>query len=148
MNSRMQVLLTVLSLGVISLVAVPVSEADLLSKQWPAPPAVTFRTTPRWETIPGTRVARVSQDLRPDYDLFRYGSRYYLYNDGYWYRSDRLNTTFAGIAESRIPMAIANVPNPEWRSYPPGWTNPKNPHFSGRHDNGKRSGKKDYGNHR
>jgi hypothetical protein len=101
-----------------------------------APPRVMFSTAPRWELIPGTGVALVIADQRPSYDLFRYGSRYYAYDNGYWYRSSRLDRRFVAIEERYVPIQIAGVPNERWRSYPAGWMNPKNPHYAGRHDNG------------
>ena len=99
-----------------------------------------------WETISGTRVSWVREQDRPNYDLFRYGSRYYIYNEGYWYRSDRLNQRFTVVDERYVPMAFSTVPNNRWRSYPPGWMNPKNPHYSGRHDNGHDKGHDEGGN--
>ena len=143
-RSTAQFLLLALMLGVIALATVPVSAVGSGdSRTWnrvSAAPTVTFSTTPRWEVIPGTRVALVSAAERPNYDLFRYGSTYYIYNDGNWYRSNQLNQTFGVIDESIVPIAISGVPNNQWRSYPPGWMNPKNPHYSGRHDNGKHKG--------
>ncbi|MEO5618785.1 MAG: hypothetical protein ABIS67_13540 [Candidatus Eisenbacteria bacterium] len=134
-----QYLLAVFAFGATVLVSDPFSIAAATeSRAWnrvPAAPTVAFSITPRWEVIPGTRVSWVRQQERPNYDLFRYGSRYYIYNDGYWYRSDRLNRRFTVIDERYIPIAFADVPTRHWRSYPPGWKNPKNPHYSGRHDN-------------
>jgi hypothetical protein len=143
-RSTTRFLLTALVLGVTALVTEPDSAAGGDgSRAWnrvPTAPAVTFRSTPGWEMIPGTGVAWVREHERPDYDLFRYGSRYYIYNDGYWYRAARLNRPFVVIDERNVPIAIADVPHDQWRSYPPGWMNPKNPHYSGKHDNRKRTG--------
>ena len=132
--STTRFLLTVLVLGAATVAAGSAFAA-------PAAPVVIFRTAPRWDVIPGTLVARVRDNERPDYDLFRYGSRYYAYDNGYWYRSARLDRPFVVINERSVPIAIAAVPHDQWRSYPPGWMNPKNPHYSARHDNRNSGGK-------
>lgn len=141
-----QLLLTVLALGATALVTQPVTRAhgdvSLAFNGVPAAPTVTFSSAPSWELIPGTGVAQVLDSQRPSYDLFRYGSRYYVYNNGYWYRASQLNRPFVLTDERYVPMAFASVPVNQWRSYPTGWTNPKNPHYSGRHDNGKHMGQK------
>lgn len=139
---KTQILLMALVLGAIALATEPAS-----AKKAPAPPAITFYSTPRWETIPGTSVAWVGENQRPSYDLFRLGSNYYIYNNGYWYRSAQLDRKYVVIDDRKVPAAFAQIPNDRWRSYPPGWMNPKNPHYSGKHDNGSPkghdSGKKD-----
>src|SRR3954447_9070321 len=52
--------------------------------------SVNFRVdlggSPHWRRVNGTRVYEVS-GARPDYDVFRYGNRYYAYNDNRWYMS-------------------------------------------------------------
>lgn len=132
----------VFALGVIALLSGAITIAAVKDSQAGIhlAPQVTFSTSPVWETIPGTNVSWVREQQRPNYDLFRYGSKYYIYNDGYWYRSSRLNQRFALIDERYVPVAFSGVPSDHWRSYPVGWTNPKNPHYSGRHDNGNRAG--------
>lgn len=142
-RSTMQFLVMVLVLGATALVFEPVlpvgGHDSQAGTRAPAPPLITFSSSPHWVTIPGTRVVRLSDSERPDYDVFRYGSRYYLYNDGSWYRSRQPNQRFVVISERNVPLAFSAVPSDHWRSYPPGWRNPKNPHYSGRHDNRKRS---------
>ena len=140
-----QLLLTVLVLGVTALASRRVASAAE-AVRWPRQPApplptVTFGTTTRWEPISGTRVYRVTETSRPSYDLFRFGSKYYAFNDGYWYRSSSPSRGYIVIEDRYVPVALAGVPHDQWRSYPPGWMNPKNPHFNGRHDNGKGSDK-------
>lgn len=113
----------------------------------PAAPIVVYRRASLWETIPGTRVAWVRDADRPAYDLFRYGSRYYIYNDGYWYSSRRQNGRYVVIDDRRVPIAIAGVPDHHWRTYPQGWKNPKHPHYYGKHDKGKHKGHSSNGKH-
>ena len=138
-RSSMKLPFPVFALAVIALLAVPITIAAANDSRIPLAPRVNFVSTPVWETIPGTSVFSVRDQERPSYDMFRYGSMYYIYNDGYWYRSSGLNRKFAFIDERHVPMAFAGIPNDHWRTYPVGWTNPKNPHFSGRHDNGHRA---------
>jgi hypothetical protein len=135
-RSTTRFLITALVLGATALATEPVPAAggdD--SRTWAqtlAAPVVTFREAPRWEMIPGTRVAWVRGEERPDYDLFRYGSGYYIHKNGHWYRSNRLNRPFLVINERSVPVAIAAVPRDRWRNYPPGWMNPRKPNSSGR----------------
>jgi hypothetical protein len=137
-----KLLIAVLALGAAAtMMGGPTATANAgESRTWnrvPQPPAVTFRRAPIWEVIPGTRVSWIRERDRPNYDLFRSGSSYYLYNDGYWYRSNRLDRRFTVIQERYVPMAFSGIPDNHWRNYPPGWRNPRNPHYSGRHDNGR-----------
>src|SRR5205085_12595076 len=60
----------------------------------PAAPRITFRSTPGWTAVPGTRVSVIRRDAGLPYDMFSYDSNYYLYNNGYWYRSSRWDGSF------------------------------------------------------
>jgi hypothetical protein len=120
--------LPLLVLGVTLLSANPARAQDRddrwrVSVQAPAPPEVYFRHSPRWENIQGTRVYVVRDEDRPDYDMFRYGGSYYIYNDGYWYRGDRWNGPFVAIDFSSVPDEFRSVPRDEWVSYPSNWAN-------------------------
>jgi YXWGXW repeat-containing protein len=88
----------------------------------PAPPAVDFRYPPRWVSVPGTNVMVIRRDERPDYDMFNYAARYYIFDNGYWYRSNSWNGPFIAIEERSVPGPIHDVPQDEWRTYPSGWT--------------------------
>jgi len=115
---------------------------DILAvKQASSPPRILFKSAPHWEAVPGTRVYWVRADERPAYDLFRLGSLFYLFDQGHWYRSSRQDRGYVVIDDRYVPMAISGVPSHHWRSYPKGWLNPKNPHYSGRHDNGRDASK-------
>ncbi|MEO5987364.1 MAG: hypothetical protein ABIU54_05495 [Candidatus Eisenbacteria bacterium] len=143
MNARSstRLLFTSLMLGAAAFTAGPASASDVVIRT-PAAPVVVVRDASMWETIPGTRVAWVRDADRPAYDLFRYGTRYYVYNDGNWYTSRTQDGRYVVINDRRVPLAIARVPDTQWRNYPPGWKNPKNPHYNGRHDNGRDIGKR------
>src|SRR5437867_1622871 len=112
---RFVVPLTALAL---TLLAAPPSQAQYNS---PSPPQVYFRSSPHWIVVPGTRVSVIRRDERPAYDMFGYGSYYYIYSNGYWYRSNRWDGAFQPIDDRDVPAAFYDVPRSEWMSYPPGW---------------------------
>jgi len=140
-HSKLPLLLAMLVLGTATFTLQRASASDggtVVVTQAPRAPVVVFRSPSLWQTLPGTRVAMVRAGERPSYDLFRYGSRYYLYNADHWYSSPKQDGRYVMISDQRVPIAISRVPTQQWRSYPKGWMNPKNPHFNGRHDNGKK----------
>ena len=106
-----------------------------------------IKNAPHWESVPGTKVYWVRADERPAFDLFRFGTRFYLFDQGQWYRSNRHDRDYVVIQERYVPLTISRVPSQHWRSYPKGWMNPKNPHYNGRHDNGRDKAKSKGGKH-
>jgi hypothetical protein len=82
---------------------------------------ITFGSTPHWTAIAGTRVREIRQAERPDYDMFRYGNNYYVYNNNRWYMSRRVRGNFAYIEDRRVPSELTRVPQNHWRNYPMGW---------------------------
>ena len=53
--------------------------------------------------------------------MFRYGSNYYVYDNGYWYRANRWNGPFVAITFNAVPGDFRTVPRREWRTYPSEW---------------------------
>jgi hypothetical protein len=88
----------------------------------PAAPRIVLRTAPRWRMVPNTRIY-VATNTSTEYDLFRVGNAYYLYDDGYWYRGTRLNGAFVVTSEDRVPREFIRVPRSQWRHGPPEWAN-------------------------
>ena len=82
---------------------------------------VTFGSRPRWGSVSGTRVMEVRSRQRPDYDVFRYGSSYYAYNNDRWYMSNRWDGTYSYVDERSVPRELRRVPRNHWRHYPQGW---------------------------
>lgn len=82
---------------------------------------LSFGTTPRWETVPGTRVYVVDDADRPDYDVFRYNNSYYVYRNSQWYSSNDWRGDFRVIDETQVPVDFQSVPQNYWRSYPSRW---------------------------
>jgi hypothetical protein len=92
---------------------------------------VNLGTTPHWRTVNGTHV---DQAYGPDYDLFRYGGRYYVYNDDRWYYSRRPSGRFTMINDSRVPREFARVSRDRWHHYPDGWMSRYGDRSRDRHD--------------
>jgi hypothetical protein len=84
---------------------------------------VRFGTAPHWEAVPGTQVRYIRQGDRTDYDVFRYGRRYYAYNNanGRWYMSRRDRGRYVMIDDSAVPRDLRRVPRNNWRNYPTSW---------------------------
>ena len=82
---------------------------------------ITFGTTPHWTSVRGTRVSVIRQSERPDYDMFRYGGRYYAYQNNRWYMSRRSRGQFNSIDDRYVPTELSRVPRDHWRNYPSGW---------------------------
>ena len=90
---------------------------------------VTFGRTPHWTGVPGTRVKVIRQGERPDYDMFRYGGSYYVYDNQRWYTSRRMRGGFAPMDEHAVPGELSRVPREHWHNYPSGWSEQNNdPH--------------------
>lgn len=85
----------------------------------PPPPVVVVREEPRVVIVPGSTVY-VVDDRRIGYDSFRYGVYWYVYNDGYWYRSRSWRGPFRTIEIRYVPRAIMSVPARHWKRHPHG----------------------------
>jgi hypothetical protein len=69
--------------------------------------------------VPGSTVYVVN-DARCDYDFFRYGVYWYIWNDGYWYRARSYRGPFAVVEARYVPNRIWNVPARHWKHHPHG----------------------------
>jgi hypothetical protein len=87
---------------------------------------VSFGTTPHWTGVPGTKVREIRQAERPDYDMFRYGGKYYAYSNNRWYTSSRGRGAFTAIDDRAVPSELAKVPRAHWHNYPQGWSDQNN----------------------
>lgn len=87
----------------------------------PGATAYTFTEAPRWVVIPGTRVYAIQGTSRPDFDVFRHGSYYYVYRGGNWYRAKRWNGRYQPVRDRYLPTQFNVVSREHWRAYPPGW---------------------------
>ena len=100
---------------------------------------VRFGSTPHWTGVSGTRVEVVPMGERPEYDVFRYGGTYYVYNSDHWYTSTRQDGQFTMISDQDVPTEFSRVPRQEWRHYPSTWDGRDN-NGQGRYDNRDRGG--------
>ena len=89
------------------------------SSNAPPPPRVVFVEEPEIVVVPGTRVYMVSESGF-GYDMFRYGSSWYLYSGGFWYRSSSYRGSFAVIDVRSVPSPIMKVPASRWKHHPHG----------------------------
>ena len=101
---------------------------------------VSFGSAPHWTGVSGTRVEIVPVAERPNYDVFRYGGTYYVYNSDRWYSSPRESGQFIAIDAGSVPTELSRVPREQWRNYPTDWAN-KNNNGNGRGRNNQQRGR-------
>ena len=85
----------------------------------PPPPRVAFVHQPRFVLVPAEQVY-YCDDGYSDYDMFRYGSYFYMYDDGYWYRANSYRGPFVAIRIEYVPSQIFYVSDYgyRWRQSP------------------------------
>jgi hypothetical protein len=72
-----------------------------------------------YDEIPGSEVF-VIRDPGADCDVFRYGSSFYMYYGGFWYRSYSDEGGFTAIDVRTVPRPVLQVPPERWRHHPHG----------------------------
>jgi hypothetical protein len=87
-----------------------------------APPAphIVFRARPREFYAPEERVYVVDDPDVGDNDCFRYGGKYWVFSDGYWYRASRWRGPFVIVEPRRVPAVFYRVPATRWKHRPVG----------------------------
>ena len=87
-----------------------------------APPAphFVFRARPHEQFIPDRRVYLVDDPGVGDYDCFRYGGYYWVFRDGYWYRSAGWRRRFVVVHPRYVPTVFYQVPPTHWKHHPSG----------------------------
>lgn len=85
----------------------------------PPPPVVVYRAEPPMVVVPGSAVYVVN-DSRSDYDFFRCGVYWYIWNEGYWYRANNYRGPFAAVDAKYVPSVIMTVPARRWKHHPHG----------------------------
>ena len=118
--TRHPAVLTALVLSCISCASGPTHygfRVDVTSA--PPPPRVMFAEEPHLVVVEGSGVYVVS-NAGPDYDMFRYGSSWYLCHDGYWYRASRYSGTYVAVEVQAVPRAVVSVPPRHWKHHPHG----------------------------
>ncbi len=121
---RLPSLLPLLGLGLVLGLA-PAARADNPRDRGPDDASlsiqINFGTAPHWVAVRGTRVREIRENERPDYDMFSYRGRYYVYQNDRWYASRRWKGRFTVIDDRDVPGELSRVPQGHWRKYPPGW---------------------------
>jgi len=83
----------------------------------PPPPRVVWVREPDVVLVPGSSVYIV-EDV--PYDMFLYGSTYYLSSGGYWYRAGSSQGPFAVVDVRSVPRPVLTVPERHWKRHPHG----------------------------
>lgn len=85
----------------------------------PPPPRIVYIREPDVMVVPGSSVYLV-RDSDYDYDMFRFGSYWYVCNDGYWYRSRNSRGSFVAVDVRSVPTQVLTVPHRYWKRHPHG----------------------------
>jgi hypothetical protein len=85
----------------------------------PPPPTFHFYAPPR-EVYVEDRVYLVEAPAFAGVDCFHYGGYYWMFRDGYWYRSRSWRTRFVVISPRYVPTVIYSVPARQWKHHPNG----------------------------
>jgi hypothetical protein len=101
----------------------------------PPAPVIAFDSEPSLLLVPRTRVYTL-RERADDYSLFRYGGRWYLFDDGWWYRSSDYDGPYRAVAASAVPGVVMRVPRTYWTDHwsahphggPPGLTKKRGGH--------------------
>ncbi len=86
----------------------------------PPPPQFVLRARPHEQRYPGERVYVVDDPGFGDNDCFRYGGYYWVFRDGYWYRSPSWRSRFVVVHPSHVPTVFYQVPPTRWKHHPNG----------------------------
>jgi hypothetical protein len=87
-----------------------------------APPAphFLFQARPHERFIPGPGVYVVDDPGVGDNDCFRYGGSYWVFRDGYWYRSSGWRGRYVVVQPRYVPAVFYRVPPAHWKHHPNG----------------------------
>jgi hypothetical protein len=86
----------------------------------PPAPRVVFRARPHERLFPGERVYVVDDPSVGDNDCFRYGGYYWMFREGYWYRSANWRRQFEVVHPRYVPAVFYRLPPARWKHHPNG----------------------------
>ena len=96
----------------LALTTIPVRGADAQVRYWRS--GFVFSVEPRMNFIPNTSIY---YDRRASgYDMYRYGNRFYLVDQGRWYTADDWRGPFVSIGYNRLPDEFTSLPD-SYRRY-------------------------------
>jgi len=70
-------------------------------------PAITFQSPPTVAIIPGTQVSYLRNS---DYDMYQYGTDWYMNYNGTWYRGSNYSGPYVTVESTTVPQPIVTVP--------------------------------------
>jgi hypothetical protein len=85
----------------------------------PPPPRVELADDPQLVVVEDSDVYVVS-NAGPDYDMFRYGSSWYVCYDRYWYRARSYGGPYFVVDVRSVPREVVSVPPGHWKHHPHG----------------------------
>jgi hypothetical protein len=86
----------------------------------PPPPHFAFRARPHERYISGRGVYVVDDPGVGDYDCFRQGGYYWIFRDGYWYRSSGWRGRYVVVQPRYVPAVFYRLPPAHWKHRPSG----------------------------
>jgi hypothetical protein len=86
----------------------------------PPPPRIVFVAPPHERRYPGDPVYVVDDPRIGDYDCFHYQGYYWVFQDGYWYRSASWRGPFAVYDPRYVPTVFYRQPPQRWKHHPSG----------------------------
>ena len=86
----------------------------------PPAPRMVFRALPHERVFPGERVYIVDDPGVGDSDCFHYGGYYWVFRDGYWYRSSNWRGNFVVVHPRLVPAEFYRLPVRRWKHHPNG----------------------------
>jgi hypothetical protein len=98
----------------------------------PPAPRFVFRSRPHERLYRGERVYVVDDPGLGDNDCFRYGGYYWVFREGYWYRSPSWRSRFVVVHPRYVPTVFYQLPPTRWKHHPNG-----PPRFTNRGDDGR-----------
>ena len=113
---------TAILAGVLCTHAPARADVDVYIDIGSAPPAPHFvlHVRPHERFYPGERIYVVDDPAFGDYDCFRYGGYYWVFRDGYWYRSRGWRGRFSVIHPRYVPAVFYQLPPTHWKHHPNG----------------------------
>ena len=86
----------------------------------PPAPRIVFLAQPHEMRYPGNPVYVVDDPRVGDNDCFHYSGYYWVFRDGYWYRSASWRGPFAVFDPRNVPTVFYQQPPTRWKHHPSG----------------------------